>query len=68
MASFNPLRGSTSSSLRGGAGFNAHAAGMKMYGAGRHAPNVGKVGAEGKKGYSKRDAQRNAILKRRGGM
>jgi len=64
---YNPIRGKNSS-LIGGGGFNKHAAGSKTYGAGRPYPNMGKVGAEGKKGYAMRDARRNAILKRQGGM
>lgn len=63
---FNPLRGKPSSSLAGGAGFNSQGAGNKIYGGGRPFPNSGKVGAQGKQGYTERDARRNAIIKRQG--
>ena len=62
---YNPIRGKNSK-LLGGAGFNALAAGRKAYGqGGRPFPNVGAVGAEAKKGYAKRDAKRDDILRRK---
>lgn len=46
-------------------GFNKYAAGRKMYGGGRDAPNIGPVD---KLGYKDRDAKarlkRNAVLRR----
>lgn len=66
MAAFNPVRG-RNGSLKGGAGFVSQSAGNKAYGlGGRPNPNQGKAGAAAKTGYTMRDAQRAAILKRRG--
>lgn len=63
---YNPIRGKQAK-LLGGAGFNSQAAGRKAYGqGGRPFPNQGRVGAEGKKGYTERDAKRDAILRRKG--
>lgn len=48
--------------------FNKYAAGRKVYGGGRDAPNVGPTGAEGVVGYKERDAKlrlkRNALIKK----
>lgn len=48
--------------------FNKYAAGRKVYGAGRDAPNVGPVGAAGAVGYKERDlqmkARKNAMLRK----
>lgn len=63
--SLNPLKG-INASTNGGGAFSPLAAGSKAYGGGRPFPNSGKVGAEGKKGYSMRDARREAIMKRQG--
>lgn len=63
--SLNPLKGKNASTNGGGA-YSALAAGAKSYGGGRPYPNSGKVGAQGKKGYTERDARRNAIMKRQG--
>lgn len=61
---YNAARG-RNGSLTGGAGFNKLAAGRKQYGAGRHAPNVGKTA--NKAGYGERDlrneAKRNALTR-----
>lgn len=62
----NPLKGTSGSTVGGGA-YNALAAGRKAYGGGRPFPNVGKVGAQGKAGYTMRDARRDAIMKRQQG-
>jgi hypothetical protein len=55
---------------QGGAGFNAYAAGAKVYGQGRSAPNVGPVSPNAKLGYAQRDAQnaarRAAFMQRAG--
>jgi len=64
--STNPYTGTA----RGGAGFNAYAAGNKRYGLGRPMPTMGRVDPQG---YKERDrlasAKRNAILARlRAGM
>lgn len=64
---FNPSRG-RNASLVGGGGFSPHAAGKKVYGAGRPFPNMGKT--PNKAGYTARDAQnearKNAVLRRIG--
>lgn len=65
-SAYNPLRGINASSAGGGA-YNAVAAGNKAYGGGRPYPNMGKVGAQGKAGYTMRDARRDAIMKRQQG-
>lgn len=62
----NPLKG-VNGSTEGGGGYNALSAGRKSYGAGRPFPNAGKTGAEGKAGYSFRDARRRAIMNRQQG-
>lgn len=63
---YNPIRGKQAK-LLGGAGYNPQAAGRKAYGqGGRPFPNVGMAGTEAKKGYAKRDARRDAILRRKG--
>ena len=64
--SLNPIKG-VNGSTDGGGGFNALSAGRKTYGGGRPYPNMGKVGAQGKAGYSMRDARRDAIMKRQQG-
>lgn len=49
-------------------GFNAYAAGKKVYGGGRSMPNIGPVSGQGKMGYAERDnqtsARKNAIIRR----
>lgn len=63
---YNPIRGKNAKTL-GGAGFNPLAAGRKAYGqGGRPFPNMGITMASGKAGYAKRDAKRDAILRRKG--
>lgn len=62
----NPLKG-INASTTGGGGYSAQAAGRKAYGGGRPFPNSGKVGAQGKSGYTARDARRKAIMKRQQG-
>jgi hypothetical protein len=48
--------------------FNKYAAGRKVYGGGRDAPNIGPVGGDGVLGYKTRDlqlqARKNAMLRR----
>lgn len=44
--------------------FNPYAAGNKVYGAGRSAPNVGPVSGQGKQGYRERDLQNKAMRNR----
>lgn len=62
----NPIKGKNASTA-GGGGYNAVAAGRKVYGGGRPYPNAGKVGAAGKTGYTERDARRRAIMNRQQG-
>jgi hypothetical protein len=49
-------------------GFNPYAAGVKRYGGGRSAPNVGNVSGSGQMGYNERDnkaaARKRALLRR----
>lgn len=72
MAGFNPLRNQIAGSPALGNGFNAYAAGDKVYGAGRPMPNVGIGGAQSAAGYNERDvraaARRKALLGRIGGQ
>ena len=48
--------------------FNKYAAGRKVYGGGRDAPNLGPVGPQGTVGYKERDlklqARKNALLRK----
>lgn len=49
-------------------GFNPYSAGVKRYGGGRTAPNVGPVSGAGKTGYNERDQKaqaRKTVLLRR---
>lgn len=52
----------------GFSGFNAYAAGRKVYGGGRSMPNIGSVSGAGQMGYNERDnkakARKSAILRR----
>ena len=58
----------TAGAPQAGGGFNAMAAGKKMYGSGRPMPTMGKV--KDKTGYAMRDskmaARRNALMRRAG--
>lgn len=64
---YNAATGRNNSGV-GGAGFTPYSAGVKRYGAGRRAPNVGKTSNIG--GYGARDlrneARRDAIQRRIG--
>lgn len=49
-------------------GFNPYSAGIKHYGGGRSAPNVGAVSGQGLTGYNERDqkaqARKNVLMRR----
>lgn len=70
MATRDPLRESFLDYLQQNynGSFTPYAAGSKVYGAGRSAPNVGPVSGNGRQGYAERDrmnkALRNRMLKK----